>query len=63
MDARYLGDILAMQVIHQGLILKITTICQQLLHSLVKSLQIERTWYTLKFIYQNNVVMYERKTL
>lgn len=63
MDACYLGDILAVQVIHQGLILKITTICQQLLHSLVKSLQIERTWYTLKFIYQNNVVMYERKTL
>ena len=63
MDACYLGDILAVQVIHQGLILKITTICQQLLHSLVKSLQIEKTWYTLKFIYQNNVVMYERKTL
>lgn len=57
MDARYSGDILAMQVIHQGLILKITTICQQLLHSLVKSLQIERTWYALKFIYQNNVVI------
>lgn len=57
MDARYLGDILAMQVIHQGLILKITTIFQQLLHLLVKSLQVERTWCALKFIYQNNEVM------
>ena len=46
-----------MQVIHHGLISKITTICQQLLHSLVKSLQIERTWHALKFIYQNNVVL------
>ena len=56
MDVHYLRDILAMQVIHHGLISKITTICQQLLHSLVKSLQIERTWHALKFIYQNNVV-------
>ena len=48
-----------MQVIHHGLISKITTICQQLLHFLVKSLQIERTWHVLKFIYQNtgNVVL------
>lgn len=57
MDVHYLRDILAMQVIHHGLISKITTICQQLLHSLVKSLQIERTWHALKFIYQNNVVL------
>lgn len=57
MDACYSGDILAMQVIHHALIWKFTTIYQQLLHSLVKSLHIERTWYALKFIYQNNVVM------
>ena len=59
MDVHYLRDILAMQVIHHGLISKIITICQQLLHFLVKSLQIERTWHVLKSIYQNtgNVVL------